>query len=749
MIQREMDFDEIEETLRDKHHYEEGEVSEVMPKLRKIDEIRKEKSAIILAHYYQIPPIQLIADIKGDSLKLAQAAKEIEDKKLVVCSTVVFMAEMVKLLSPDKKVVVPSLEAGCSIASGINGESVRKIRERFPGSAIVAYVNTYADTKAEVDSVCTSANAKEVLRNIKGNPVLTDILLDFIEEIPRYSDNGSEKRGRTKNQKTRHVSQFAIDNAAEKLAALSDKRMLHYIDSPRAFSSEIGSILGSFNDVMEKLRPHYKAILEMPHIRIIAPDSGLINLLKEPDKNVQGTVKKIMRVDLDTIIQDKDSVLPDNKREKDFFALREKLLKGIYNGMQELSEIGEIDQREEEAAKIIRGLVGIKSEMIDVAMTEKVRKLRQDKSLDNEYYVGRQQGHGQFYFERKPVPNVKLDDVIGESFDTAKRHLMEITETGRMPRVMKLSAPGGKVKSNILLIGPYGCGKTELARAVCSDKRVIGASVSVANTLTAYMHESVNNVKRIYDQAVELRTEARDLKPVVLVLDEFDGWFANGHGGNFADVDMQQIQDVFLEVLDGMEDYSGIVTLAMTNKPKEIPAGIMRRFRYVDIVGKLNQEEREKILGLYLEKRMPVRADVPEHYAKWAEKLDHAPGDVIRKVVDELHFEIVPEFIRKNSRVAERLERTLYGREKKNGALDDKDIIYLRSSMQKYGIEITPEQVDKTVDDLLLRPVIQQQINRAKQVYEDAETILQELKDMKDDRPRFGFRTRSELFDVK
>lgn len=165
-------FDDIEDTLRERHNYSGYEISQIMPKLEEIDELRKQKNAIILAHYYQIPPIQLIADVRGDSLKLAESARDIKDKDLVVSSTVVFMAEMAKLLSPEKKVVVPSLEAGCSIAEGINGESVRRIRKEFPGSSIVSYINTYADTKAEVDSIFTSSNAKEVINNIEGNTVI-------------------------------------------------------------------------------------------------------------------------------------------------------------------------------------------------------------------------------------------------------------------------------------------------------------------------------------------------------------------------------------------------------------------------------------------------------------------------------------------------------------------------------------------------------------------------------------------------
>ncbi|MCR4327494.1 MAG: quinolinate synthase NadA [Nanoarchaeota archaeon] len=166
------DLSEIEVSLLYDYNYPKEHVEKLMPKLEEIDFLRKEKNAVVLAHLYQIPPIQLISDFRGDSLKLAEYAKNIGDKSLIVSSTVKFMAEMAKILSPSKKVVVPSLEASCSIAEGINGETIKRIKESFPDSSIVSYINTYIDSKAEVDSVCTSANARQVLENIGGNSVI-------------------------------------------------------------------------------------------------------------------------------------------------------------------------------------------------------------------------------------------------------------------------------------------------------------------------------------------------------------------------------------------------------------------------------------------------------------------------------------------------------------------------------------------------------------------------------------------------
>lgn len=149
-----------------------GKVETVIPLMQEIDALRREKNAVILAHYYQIAPVQLIADHRGDSLALAMKACQLSGGGLVVSCTVHFMAEMVKLLSPAKKVVLPSLEASCSIAEGINGAMIRRIRKALPEAAIVAYINTTAEAKAEVDAVCTSANAKEILQRAPGASVV-------------------------------------------------------------------------------------------------------------------------------------------------------------------------------------------------------------------------------------------------------------------------------------------------------------------------------------------------------------------------------------------------------------------------------------------------------------------------------------------------------------------------------------------------------------------------------------------------
>jgi quinolinate synthase len=133
------------------------------PLIAEINRLKREKDAVILAHNYMTPQIfHGVGDFVGDSLALAKEASR-SDAKVIVQAGVHFMAETSKILSPDKRVLIPDVNAGCSLASSITGADVRLIKQRYPGLPVVTYVNTTADVKAETDICCTSANAVQVV----------------------------------------------------------------------------------------------------------------------------------------------------------------------------------------------------------------------------------------------------------------------------------------------------------------------------------------------------------------------------------------------------------------------------------------------------------------------------------------------------------------------------------------------------------------------------------------------------------
>lgn len=151
---------------RVKHVVTPMEWAHYAPYVKAINKLKAERDAVILAHNYMTPEIfHCVGDFRGDSLQLAKEAARVK-AKVIVQAGVHFMAETSKLLSPDKTVLIPDLEAGCSLASSITADDVRRLREAYPGVPIVTYVNTSAAVKAECDITCTSSNAVKVVESL-------------------------------------------------------------------------------------------------------------------------------------------------------------------------------------------------------------------------------------------------------------------------------------------------------------------------------------------------------------------------------------------------------------------------------------------------------------------------------------------------------------------------------------------------------------------------------------------------------
>ena len=140
--------------------------------INKILRLKKEKRAVILAHYYTIPEVQQVADFTGDSLALSARAAE-TDAEIILFAGVHFMAETAKILSPDKKVLLPEPEAGCSLADSCSAPDFERFLRDYNGYTVVSYVNTSVEIKAQTDVCCTSSNALKVVESIPAEqPIL-------------------------------------------------------------------------------------------------------------------------------------------------------------------------------------------------------------------------------------------------------------------------------------------------------------------------------------------------------------------------------------------------------------------------------------------------------------------------------------------------------------------------------------------------------------------------------------------------
>ena len=229
------------------------------PYVARINELKVERNAILLAHNYQTPEIYHgVADYTGDSLGLAAKATETDADVIVLCG-VHFMAETAKILNPDKMVLIPDPLAGCSLASSITGSDVRRLKERYPGVPVVSYVNTSADVKAETDVCCTSGNAVQVVESLGTDRVI------FLPDayLGRYVEKQTDVEVILWEGKCEVHERFTAAELREYREATSGIQIIAHPECPPDVLDEadfVGSTSGMINYV-DKQRPQHVVMI--------------------------------------------------------------------------------------------------------------------------------------------------------------------------------------------------------------------------------------------------------------------------------------------------------------------------------------------------------------------------------------------------------------------------------------------------------------------------------------------------------
>ncbi len=255
-----------------------------------IDEIqalKQKRQAIILAHNYQIAEIQDLADFVGDSLGLSQQAAKTEAKTIVFCG-VHFMAETAAILSPDKRVLIPDLEAGCSLAASINADQLRAWKKEHPGAIVVSYVNTTADVKAESDYCCTSGNAVKIVQAI---PEDKEIL--FLPDV--FLGSWVKKATGRQNM---HIWMGECHVHAAMRPEMVTEKLKEYPEAELLIHPECGCLTPFLDQLADnpKLKPikvaSTEGILKEAHKStakqfVVATEEGILHRLQKenPDKN--------------------------------------------------------------------------------------------------------------------------------------------------------------------------------------------------------------------------------------------------------------------------------------------------------------------------------------------------------------------------------------------------------------------------------------------------------------------------------
>lgn len=326
-------------------------------------------------------------------------------------------------------------------------------------------------------------------------------------------------------------------------------------------------------------------------------------------------------------------------------------------------------------------------------------------------------------------PNADLDNIWGGGFQEIREFISGMDTAKRWAPLFLSTSPSGSTdKNNVLLVGPQGCGKTQVMRALGASNESISIFSVGSDFITCWANESQKNPKRLFDEAVKLHKSSG--RNVHILIDEIDMILNNDRtSGTRVNLSLE-----FQNLMDGVVAYPGISIWGATNHPKRIPTPMLRRFAKVLVVGELDEVSRVTILKHYLEQFLPCGDGfTDEQYQAWASRFDGATGDVLRKAVDEVWLRFMRAYISEYEQGAESIldflaEQYVGGFEVSELTSEDRATV---RNMIGETSTVTSELVDECISHLLDNFAVQEQIKVAKDTYRNAALLLERQKNDK------------------
>jgi hypothetical protein len=319
----------------------------------------------------------------------------------------------------------------------------------------------------------------------------------------------------------------------------------------------------------------------------------------------------------------------------------------------------------------------------------------------------------------KQKPNVTLDNIVGSGFEEIKNFIAAIKFTSQWNDLFLATSPSKTTdKSNVLLIGPPGCGKTEILRAVASDPDSISVFAQGSDFLTCWRGEAEKNPKRLFEAGIDLQKKSK--KHVYFLIDEIDSVLNAGAPGEI------NLSLEFQVLMDGVIQYPGLSVWGATNFPEKIPAAMLRRFSKTNIVGELSQDHRIILLKHFIN-FMPCKDFNEQDWDIAANKLIGATGNVVRKIADQIWRDKMMEFVNKFPEQASELVAWLNQDGKfdiDNFSSDKKE--ELKNKLLNY-IAVEPSYLSKAIDSHLNNLAVKSEIQTAVNTYANAKRILGQL----------------------
>lgn len=313
-------------------------------------------------------------------------------------------------------------------------------------------------------------------------------------------------------------------------------------------------------------------------------------------------------------------------------------------------------------------------------------------------------------------PKVKVEDVRGSGYAEVVDFLTTVQRSVEWHDLLMLTSPSGTAdKGNALLIGPMGCGKTEVMRAIASGKGNIGIYAQPSDFLTCWKGESEKNPKRLFEAAVKLQKIGN--KQVFILIDEIDAILNdNISSSSFGSTNLTT---EFQQLMDGIVHYPHVAVWAATNHPERIPMPMIRRFQKVAVVGELSQEDRVQLLRHFL-RNLPWDNGLDQCFEEIAAKLDGAVGDTVRKVCDMVWRKVTTNYLKKLSApdaLKPAIDRIKALKEEDNPSLQ------IRREFGCY-FRVTENDMRESLDWHLNNVAVQAEIGTARRTYENARKFL-------------------------
>jgi AAA+ superfamily predicted ATPase len=325
-------------------------------------------------------------------------------------------------------------------------------------------------------------------------------------------------------------------------------------------------------------------------------------------------------------------------------------------------------------------------------------------------------------------PSVNIDEIIGSGFDEIREFISQVETSEKWRDLFVATSPSRSAdKSNVLLVGPQGCGKSEAMRAVGTDTKSVSIFAQGSDFATCWAGEAQKNPKRLFEQAIKIQRESK--RHVYILIDEIDQVLHTDHssGGSHFNLTRE-----FQILMDGVVNYPGISVWGATNFPERIPMPMIRRFSKVLIVGELDLEARISLLQHYC-RFMPISGFRGADWTAFAERLEGATGDVIRKVVDPVWREKMHEFTEDDPAHAQELIDWLNRQEKfdvRRFSADDRGRFH---AMLGDHVTVTPKDIEASIENALHNLAILNEIDTAKKTYARSRALVSDLRSLQGD----------------